>query len=143
MILPPKTLFWRLLIWTGLLVWAVWRMRQAPPEPAEPPPEEAVPTVAPDSVLWTAPSGAAPAAPPVVDVVAAMAAMDAAEKASAACHSVGKLSIELGSAGLTRVRFEGAGERPCLLTAVQAQRWPSTLQSFELERELGLRRAGE
>lgn len=129
MILPPRQLFWRLLLWSGLLVWAVWKMR-ATDVPVDVPVEA-------DGLLVLPAAVEDPAAPAMVDIEAALRAMDAAEQAARACRG-GVLSVTLGRSGLTEARLRG-GDAACVTTAVTGVTWPSARQAFEMERAVGTR----
>src|SRR4051812_29788193 len=99
MILPPRQLLVRLVLWSAILVWAVWKMRQTSVNDLfgiAPPPDEVV--AAPEPVALPRPAPPAPLtgdAPATVDVQAAIATMDATEAAVLPCGAVGTLVVEL------------------------------------------------
>jgi hypothetical protein len=145
MILPPRQLFFRLVLWSAILVWAVWKMRQHSVNDIfgiAPPPESAAETVAaPDPVALPSPAPRAlPAgeAPATVDIEAAIAAMDATETAAQACGGVGTLIVELDATGLAQATFSPDPKDPaqitCLAAAVWGRTWPRTTQGFEMVR---------
>lgn len=130
MVLPPKTLAWRLLLWSALLVWAVYKLRDTAVEDvfvAPPPP----------TVELVRPADApAPVGEPadVVDVEAAVRAMDAFAAGAVACGAEGTLAIELGVDGLAQASLTGTGDTACVARAAWSAPWPRTRLAFELER---------
>lgn len=131
MVLPPKTLAWRLLAWSGLLVWAIWKLRDTDVD------EVFVPT---PSVIELArtPDAAPPVGEPaaVVDPEAALRAMDAAVAGAEACGATGSLEVELGADGLQAARLVGVGDAACVAGAVWTQAWPRAAGGFAMERAL-------
>lgn len=129
LILPPKTLAWRLLLWSGLFVWAIYKLRDT----------------APGDLLVTVPQPLPPpvtvaAAPPadvpdIVDVVALMDALDAV--ATGGCEARGTLSVRIGPTGLEAASFDGTGDAACVSRITWAQAWPRGVQELEMERKIG------
>jgi hypothetical protein len=129
-VLPPKELAWRLVVWTLLFGWAVWKMRDLAVDDVAPTIVQPVDVV----LIERAPmTGDAPA---VVDVEAAARAMDAAAEAARACGAGGILAIRLDAGGLAEAHLRGAGDVDCVRAAVTAPAWPATAQGFEMERPL-------
>ncbi len=129
MYLPPKPLAFRLVMWSGLFAWAVWRMNDVEIEIPPPTPEV--------RVLAPAASRAAPVtlAPPVVDPAALFAAMQAASAAAGGCGATGAtLTVTVGPSGLGQATLTGTVTDPvaaCLADAVWAIDWPRGSQDLE------------
>jgi hypothetical protein len=151
MILPPRTLAIRLVLWTALLVYAIWNLRGRSAEEVF---AEAPPAAAPLRVPLPAPAArVAPIpleVPAIVDVAAAVAAMDAATASVGACGARGTFGVRLGASGLAEgwlmpegPQSEAAPRSPsvadCASKAAWAPAWPATTQGFEMERPVGAR----
>ncbi|MFZ5479901.1 MAG: hypothetical protein ACOZNI_24265 [Myxococcota bacterium] len=130
MVLPPKELAWRLIVWSLVFGWAVWKMRDLKMEDVAPPPVGAV------DVTLVSREPAKGAAPAVVDVEAATRAMDAAIAGARACGAGGTIAVRLDAGGLAEAHLRGTGDVACVTRAVTEQAWPATAQGFEMERGL-------
>ena len=129
MYLPPKPLAFRLVMWSGLFAWAVWRMSDVEIEIPPPTPEVRVlapstPRVSPVSL-----------APPIVDPAALYTAMQAASGAGGRCGATGAtLTVIVGPSGLGQATLTGTVTDPvaaCLAAAVWAIDWPRGSQDLE------------
>ena len=129
MYLPPKPLAFRLLMWSGLFAWAVWRMNDV--EIVIPPPAPEVRVLAPPAPR---PAPAA-LAPPVIDPGALVVAMEAASAAAARCGGTGaSLTVVVGPSGLGQATLTGTvtdAAATCLAEAVWAIEWPQGSQDLE------------
>jgi len=140
-VLPPRELLFRLVLWTAVFVWAIWKMQDFAMQDVAVPDFLGLPLVATEPVAIPLPAPAAsPGEPPadLVDPAAAVAAMDAVAKAGAACGVAGELTVTLGPAGPVAAFLDAKGAPvdaaalACLGTAVSAGAWPRSALTFEL-----------
>lgn len=121
MVLPPRTLAWRLAFWSALFAWAVWKINGKEASEAL---TSAPLLEAPAPPTWEElprPAGLAPAAAPGLDAAGLIAAMAGL---GAACPGVvGEVELRTGPEGLAAVRVRGVRDeaaRSCLATAAWA-----------------------
>ena len=145
MILPPRTLFVRLVFWIVVFGWAVWKMQDMGETAITGVSLLDTPEV--DTVLLPSRTPAAPTgdAPDIVDPAAALSAMEQALTAAGPCGVRGRLVVTLGAAGLEHADIRGVAigadrqvevATRCVADAVWGAPWPRTKQGFELERGL-------
>ena len=121
MVLPPRTLAWRLAFWSALFAWAVWKINGKEASEAL---TSAPMLEAPAPPTWEElprPVEIPPAAAPGLDgagLVAALAGL------GAACPgATGEVELRTGPEGLAAVRVRGVGDeaaRTCLAKAAWA-----------------------
>ena len=126
--LPPKQLAFRLVLWSGLLAWAMWKMNRTGVEES----------MAPDVRELAAPASVplpATLAPPVVDPGALVQALEAASAVAARCGATGAtVTVRLGPAGLGGVTLRGRvtdAVAECLRQGIWALEWPRGGQELE------------
>lgn len=151
MVLPPRELLVRLVLWGAVFGWAVFKIRDlgsgavAVPELLSGPPPAAAP--APVRVPLPRPDdlpAATPAAPaPEGELAAAVAARDAALATAATCGLSGELGVAVGPAGIASAWFVEVPSAPppaspsadghaCAARAAWSAPWPAlpTLVEF-------------
>lgn len=128
MYLPPRQLAVRLLLWSALFGYVVWRLSgQELPTALAPGVRSLVPT--------SRPPAPATMAPAIVDPADLAQALAAAGGAGAVCGATGTtLNVRVGPAGLERAEVVGAVSDEaalCLTVAIWKLNWPRGEQEIE------------
>ena len=126
--LSPRQLGLRLLLWSVLLAWAVWKMRGGVGETALAPSVRTLDAPVRALPAPSAPAGGGEAAPPTVDPLRLLDTLAEARTAADTCGVRGAiLSVRVGAAGLEAADLEGqvtdAAAR-CFTERVWALSWP-------------------
>lgn len=125
----PRALAIRLVLWSVLFIWAVYKLHQFEASQIFVPPPPAVPTV-----LVASGGAPDPAAPPLVDPEAALAALGEATRALHGCGSSGTLTVRLGASGVEYAALLGTlGDEACAKRAITTVAWPKGAAGFELD----------
>ncbi len=115
----------RLLVWSAIFAWAVWKMG---------------PHVNKPNGSWplTRPTDAAASAPPVdlPDVEAALQHLDRVALEARNCPAKGVLRVRIGATGLVEATLEGSGDTSCVAAVAWRAPWPASRQELVLERSV-------
>lgn len=120
-----RQIFARILVWLGLLAWAVHKMGGFGGKP-----EGTWALERPEDVPVAA--AAAPAAIP--DVEGALRTLDALAASAKDCPASGVVSVTLGPGGLASATLRGRGKVECVARLAWSATWPSARQDLTLER---------
>jgi hypothetical protein len=120
-----RQIFVRVLVWLGLLAWAVHKMGGFGGKP------EGTWALERPADAPLAPAQA-PAALP--DVEGALRTLDAVAASSKDCPASGVVSVTLGPGGLASASLRGKGKVECVARLAWSAKWPASRQELTLDR---------